>query len=200
MAISSMKTGLISRKLLVGNPFFVPTNFESIATAVGTGSSGLITFSSIPSTYKHLQIRILCKSTSTGSPATQMLMTFNNDSGGNYTYHRLQGNGASLSAFGTTGITGVIIDGVVVRSPGYIDNNICGTAIIDIHNYASTTQNKTVKAFSGADRNSTAEDLRIALNSSVWLNTSAISTITLDVNGGNYATNSKIALYGIKGS
>ena len=34
----------------------VASSFESIATATGTGSSGVITFSSIPSTYKHLQI------------------------------------------------------------------------------------------------------------------------------------------------
>jgi hypothetical protein len=174
-------------------------SYESIATATGTGSSGIITFSSIPSTYKHLQIRILCKSTSTSSPSSQMYMTFNNDSGGNYSYHRLTGNGSTAGAAGATGITGVIIDGVVVRSPAYIDNNICGTAIIDIQDYTATTRNKTVRAFSGADRNSTSNDLQVALNSSVWLNTAAISRIDLDVNGGNYATNSVISLYGIKG-
>ena len=174
-------------------------SFESIATAVGTGSSGVITFSSIPSTYKHLQIRILCKSTSTASPASQMRITFNSDTGSNYTYHRLTGDGASAGAGGAANVTAVIIDGVVVRSPGYIDNNICGTAIIDIQDYSSTTRNKTVRAISGADRNSTAGDLQIALNSSAWLNTAAISTIDLDVNGGNYATNSVISLYVIKG-
>lgn len=204
MAITSIKTGSSFTNLVKYNDFlgpnsaYIPSSYESIASATGTGSSGLITFSSIPSTYTSLQIRILCKSTSTSSPSSQMYMTFNNDSGGNYTYHRLQADGSTVSASGSTGITGVIIDGVVVRSPGYIDNNICGTAIIDIHDYTSTTRNKTVRAFSGADRNSTAGDLRIALNSSVWLNTSAISTITLDVNGGNFATNSVVSLYGIK--
>ena len=38
-----------------------PSSFESIATVSGTGSSGTITFSSIPATYKHLQIRYIGK-------------------------------------------------------------------------------------------------------------------------------------------
>ncbi len=64
MAVSRVKTSSIlqgfpkSRSLLAGNAYFQPTAYESIATTtVGAGGTSTITFSSIPSTYTHLQIR-----------------------------------------------------------------------------------------------------------------------------------------------
>jgi len=64
MAITSIKTGSSFTNLVKYNDFlgpnsaYIPTSYESIASATGTGSSNTITLSSIPSTYKHLQLRI----------------------------------------------------------------------------------------------------------------------------------------------
>ena len=60
MSISSVKTGAIGDSLLAGNAAYNPSSFESIAT-VTLGSSGAVTFSSIPSTYKALQLRFMAK-------------------------------------------------------------------------------------------------------------------------------------------
>ena len=49
-----------------GNLFAPSGAYDSIATASGTGSSATISFTSIPSTYTHLQIRGIWNTT-TGS-------------------------------------------------------------------------------------------------------------------------------------
>ncbi len=76
------------------------SSYESIASATGTGSSGVITFSSIPATYKHLQIRGIAKDTYAGTFELPTRVRFNSDTGNNYTQHNLQGNGASATAQG----------------------------------------------------------------------------------------------------
>jgi hypothetical protein len=180
--------------------------YESIATAVGTGSSGTVTFSSIPSTYKHLQIRMMAKSSYTGGSEPlywQAVVRPNGDSSSsNYTFHQLRGNGSAASAAGSG--SGAY-DGVYVVAAansnysGYSD--IYGVAIIDIEDYASTTKNKTVRAISGVNNNlSTTGSGAVILNSSVWLNTSAITSLTIFEGGAyNWLSGSVFSLYGIKG-
>lgn len=168
-------------------------SFESIATATGTGSSGTITFSSIPSTYQHLQIRAISRDT--GS-ATAAHMRFNSDSGTNYSLHRLTGNGSTVSAAGFTSQTEITLTYIATDSS--YAANIMGVGLIDIHDYASTTKNKTVRYFTGRDNNST--NGQISLQSSVWLSTSAITSITLIPVGTAFTTSSTFALYGIKGT
>jgi hypothetical protein len=51
MPIISLKTGTKSRSLLVGNPYFVPSSYESIATVTAAGGETSLNFTSIPGTY-----------------------------------------------------------------------------------------------------------------------------------------------------
>jgi hypothetical protein len=84
--------------LLAGNAAFIPTAYESIATVtVGSGGIADFTFTSIPSTYTHLQIRAYWGFTDTGNN-TWLNTRFNSDSGTNYAYHSLRANGSTLSA------------------------------------------------------------------------------------------------------
>ncbi len=176
-------------------------SYESIASATGTGSNPTITFNSFPSTYAALQLRLMVKSTDTGSPMTQMRIRFNSDTGSNYSYHRLIADGSAVSAYGAASQSAVIIDGIAITSYTGINASNFSAGIIDILDYASTTKNKTVRTFSGADRNGVATgDTAIALNSSAWLNTNAITSIDVLINGGNFASNSVVSLYGIKGA
>ena len=152
-----------------------PTSFESIATATGTGSSGTITFSSIPSTYQHLQIRMLGKTATAAAGADALDITFNNDSNGNYVYHNITGDGASATAgASSTSTTFIRIGAGAGRAT---ETNICAVSIIDIHDYASTTKNKTVRRFGGFDKNGSGGS--IILNSGLWMSTNAINTITI---------------------
>lgn len=164
--------------------------FGSIATATGTGSSGTITFTSIPSTYKHLQLRII----GNDGAGNQAIMRINNDSGTNYSAHRLYGTGTSASANAYTSY-----DSIPWVSYGVSDANIYSASIIDIHDYSSSTKNKTVRTFLGIDTNGSSQSL-IFLNSGLWMNTNAINRIDILNTSGNWTTSSKFALYGIKGA
>lgn len=173
----------------------VGTAFESIATVnVGAGGSSTITFSSIPSTYKHLQLRLIWKDGSAGG--NQPYLRMNSDSGTNYTRHVIFGDGSSVTAGGAStsaGYTGVTL--------GYIASNatnVFPAAIADILDYADTNKYKTVRYIAGNDRNGAGD---ITFGSSLWLNTSAISTLTIvDTGGINFSQYSSFALYGIKGA
>ena len=93
MAITSIKTGSSFTNLVKYNDFlgansaYIPSSYESIASATGTGSSKTITFSSIPSTYASLQIRI----NGFTSSSDNWNIRINGDSGTNYTTHYIVG-------------------------------------------------------------------------------------------------------------
>lgn len=198
MTISSVKTGAIGDSLLAGNAAYNPSSYESIATLNGSGSSNTVTFSSIPSTYKSLQIRVAAISTNTTPVSGQNIFaTFNGDSSANYTRHSLEGDGAgNVSASGSTASTSMILRSLAVSS----GTNIAGTSIIDLENYSSITQNKTLRALAGANVNSSSAFISfVGLFSGLWINTAAITSISLRSGSGNFATSSVFSLYGIKG-
>ena len=174
----------------IGTP--VSTNsYESIATAVGTGSSGVITFSSIPSTYKHLQIRWLAKSSST---ASYTWINFNGDTGSNYANHYLYGDGASAVSGAETSQVRLNLYGSITTLTA---SNVYAVHVVDILDYASTNKNKTLRALGGQDSNGSGT---MFLSSGFWTNSStAISSLTITANTGNFTTASQFALYGIKG-
>jgi hypothetical protein len=179
------------------------SSYESIASATGTGSNTVITFSSIPSTYKHLQIRFIARDTSAITNPIGLYIEFNSDTAANYTRHYLTGDGATASAGGNTSASqGGVPDMPKSVASGGMSANIYGVGIIDIIDYASTTKNKTIRAITGTEYNTATTNQQINLFSSLWLNSgSAISTIKLyTVNTTNFATGSTFALYGIKGA
>jgi hypothetical protein len=170
--------------------------FESIATATGTGSSGTITFSSIPSTFKHLQIRGIWRTTYTGNPDFICAITANSDTGSNYAWHNLEGNGSSVSASGGASDTRILSTRFAASS---VASNTLGAIVIDILDYGSTTKYKTFRLFGGVDDNNVAPATKIHVRSGLWLSTSAINSISFTTIGGdNWTTQTTLALYGIK--
>jgi hypothetical protein len=173
--------------------------YESIASATGTGSSGTITFSSIPSTYQHLQLRTFAISTNTSPQSGQNItLTLNGDTGNNYARHAMEGDGSAIyfnSAASTS--SGLLFRSLMVTSGGVIG----GAGIVDIHDYSNTSKNTTLRGFAGGNRNVTTDlNTFVGLYSGVYLNTSAINSITLTSGSGNFTTSSIFALYGIKGA
>lgn len=163
-------------------------DFDSIATISGTGSSGEITFSSIPSTYQHLQVRYSAMISSGGST---IYLQVNSSGGSNYARHRLVGNGTTATTGGNASTGSIEINGISIG----LGTTHPGSGIIDILDYASTSKNKTIRSLGGTDMNGSGE---IDFSSGVWLSTSAITSITIGVGAGNFTTNAKFALYGIK--
>lgn len=171
---------------------FAPdTAFDSIATSTPTSGS-TVSFTSIPSTYKSLQLRILALSATNSD--SRIVLNFNSDTAANYANHGLRGTGANVYSDNNI-------------SANYIVTNIGGIGtesthpfvhIIDIIDYANTSKNKTVRVISGKDVNGSGGV--ISLNSGLWISTSAINRIDVKIEsaGDTFKTGTTIALYGVK--
>jgi hypothetical protein len=171
-------------------------SFESIQTLTATGGETSLIFTSIPSTFKHLQIRGIVKDTSTGSfSRAGLTLRFNSDSGNNYALHSLTGDGTAASAGGYAPDSACYIQSAAIGSLG--DSLTYATSIIDIIDYASTTKNKTLRAFSGVDKNASGGG--VSLSSSLWVDTSAITNIEMRKSITSFAAGTVFSLYGIKG-
>lgn len=178
-------------------------SFESIATVTSTGSTNTATFSSIPNTYKHLEIRWIGRSAATSSSLHEddLVLRINSDSGSNYVYHYLLGESSGSGNVGASLSQTSIFAGKLAENDAI--SNMFGAGTISIVDYASTTKNKTLSSFMGINHNTIVSGSyagRVGIISSLWLNTSAITSITLFTNSGsNFVSGSTFALYGIRG-
>jgi hypothetical protein len=106
----------------------------------------------------------------------------------------LAGNGASaISALSTT------TTDTEIETYGMPGNNatagIFGAAIIDILDYANTSKRKVLRSFSGDDRNGAGW---VEFSSGLWMDSSAITSVTLIAGNSTWTANTTFALYGIK--
>jgi hypothetical protein len=180
--IDSAKTGRLST-----------TAYESIATAVGTGSSGTITFSDISSAYTHLQIRGIMRS-NWASDNVQVSLRFNGDSGGTYSTHQLYNTGSGTGVAGQFLSTTYIEGGQATGANALASVN--GVTVIDILDYKNTNKFKTTRSISGNNRNGGGIFI---LSSGTWRSNNAINSITINAGAGSWTTTTQFALYGIKG-
>jgi hypothetical protein len=179
------------------NPWEPAGAYESIgAVTVPSGGVSSITFSGIPQTYAHLQVRYIARATG-GSSTASVYAWFNNDTTlGNSPSHFLQGNGSSASAGARTGgsFGNIQIPSAITGTSGLA--NSFGVGIIEILDYANTNKYKTTRALAGNDQNGSGI---VDLMSGVFTtNTNAVNRIDLGADG-NFAELSSFALYGIKG-
>ena len=194
MAVISLKNKTKSGSLLVGNTAFIPTDFESIATVtVGSGGSSTISFTSIPSTYKHLQVRIISR-TDRANTYDNIKVNFNADTNANYNYHYLYGDG---SAPGSTYGTSQNFIPLGYTTGDSATSGMFGASIIDILDYGNTNKYKTTRTLNGNDGNGSGY---IWLSSGAWRDTAAINQIDLiPYTGTAFKQHSSFTLYGVKG-
>ena len=167
----------------------VTSSYESIATTTLGSASSTISFTSIPQTFKHLQVRYIAQNTVANY---FVKMQFNSDTGTRYATHYLNGNGSSASASASTGDTGLFLPRT--------NTSYFSGGVLDILDYTSVDKNKTTRAIGGFDANGSGN---LDFNSGLWtpasLGSGNITRIDFILDAGNYATNTQFALYGIKG-
>ena len=161
----------------------MPITYDNIATQTLTSAATSITFNSLPTTYTDLRV-ILSGLRDVGQ---QLYLRFNSDSGSNYGYTDMIGNGASATADEATGATSFVI-----HYNGF-DTSLPTLVPIDIFSYRGAT-NKTVLYSWNADRNGSGY---IKWSVGRWGNTSAITSITLSSDS-TMAIGTSATLYGIK--
>jgi hypothetical protein len=171
-------------------------DYESIATTTVSTAVSSVTFSSIPSTYTHLQIRWIARDSGTTNSFRAIKLQFNSDTGANYSQHILFSDGSAVQGYsatsddsaGTDGVAGIIPDAQKTAST-------FAAGVWDILDYGNTSKYKTAKLLVGCDLNGSG---RMSLSSGLWMNTNAITSITLTDNNDNFVQYSQFALYGIK--
>jgi len=167
-------------------------SYESIATVTLGSAASTISFSSIPSTYQHLQVRGIARGTLASNEVT-IRMRFNSDTGNNYARHILEGDGVTAASYAASS-GNLMALGTVSASTAAA--SIFGVAVADVLDYKDTNKYKTLRNLSGNDRNGSGA---MSLTSGLWMNTNAITGITIFADSGNLDQYSSFALYGIKG-
>jgi len=165
-------------------------SFESIATSSNTYGA---VFTNIPSSYKHLQLRVFGRDSS-ASANQEIAIRFNGDSTSNYMNHWINGNGTSATSSASTRS----YIHCAVATSAFHSASIESCAIIDILDWQSTSKVKVVRSIGGYDANGSGQ---IELASAMWIGSAstAITQIEVFFSSGVAVTNNHFALYGIKG-
>lgn len=153
-----------------------------------------ITFSSIPSTYRHLQLLITGRSDSATPIYTYVRMSFNGDGGANYYYEELNINNATVGSSSAVAQTGLVI-GAITNSTNTADR--AGVIDLTIPRYAGTTFHKSFTSLTQAAVTSVASGQYNFMHGGTWASTAAITSITLAPNSGNFIAGTVVTLYGL---
>ena len=167
--------------------FPVIGSYDALASTTLSSTASTVTFSGIPTGYKHLQIRYSL----TAAGAADTTIRFNGDAGSNYSSHLLRGNASAglAQAYSYTS-----------QSSAFVQFNIgynTSVAVIDILDYQNINKNKTIRSIAGWD-NGTSSNGEMDLWSGAWYNTGAITSLVLTAATTTFSVNSTFALYGVK--
>ena len=168
--------------------------YDALATiTVPSGGAASVTFSGIPTGYKHLQIRGIARSDQASTGQSAVWVQFNSDTGSNYSWHRVYGNGATTPTDTGTSTTWMLAGiGAYASNPA----NEFSANVIDVLDYQNTSKYKTVRGLTGEDENGAGY---VGLHSGLWMNTAAVSTIKIQPGSPyNWVQYSSFALYGVK--
>ena len=165
--------------------------FELIQTTVLTSGFNTISFTNLPQTYKHLQIRVVTKINTSGNQSFNLQL--NADTGSNYRTHYLIGTGSTVFSSDAGQSTSMSI----ATAPGNDASNQFGAAILDILDYNNTNKNKVVRCHSGQFGDSAFRQNRLA--SGLWLNTAAVTGVTILTGSPDMLTGTRVSVYGIGG-
>lgn len=166
------------------------TTYTQIGSTVTVGSGGAssIDFTSIPSTYTDLVVKISAR-TNRALYSDWIKVRFNGSTS-SYTFREIEGIGTSANSYSGTGELGVYTNGDDVTA------NTFGNAELYIPNYAGSTY-KSMSADGVGENNNT--NAIAVLNAFLWSNIAAINQITLLPNAGTlFMQYSTASLYGIK--
>jgi hypothetical protein len=173
--------------------------YEIAKYTVPSGGISEVTFA-VPSGYRHIRLETSVRGNRTPVTYDGFNMRFNGDSGSNYSYHTVYGDGRAGGPFAEAGTSSSAISVAQVPGSASLANSF-GAAIIDVLDHASTTKNKTVRSLNGYESNTTGYSniySAIAFTTGAWYNTSAVSSITLIPQNSPFQQYSTFTLIGYK--
>ena len=162
------------------------------STTVSGTTTASVAFSSIPSGYTDLCVKISVRANSGGSNANGLRLTINGSSA-NQSSTNVYGDGSAAgSTRGATYIMTSAADGSSATA------NTFSNVELYIPSYTAS-QNKPISRVSGQEDNVTTPAY-IYADARLWSSTSAITDLSFDISGSNLASGSTFTLYGLKNS
>jgi hypothetical protein len=158
----------------------MPSTYTPIATTTLGSAAANITFTSISGSYTDL-ILVVNGAGSSGS-TSNILVQFNGDTAGNYSYTRLLGDGSAASSARAS------TQGAIATGDTNTDRFV---NIVNFQNYSNSTTNKTVISRSNSQS-------YLSAYVGLWRSTAAITSIVYYISGQNLATGTTATLYGVK--
>jgi len=161
---------------------YTPIASTTIGTAITT-----VSFSSISGTFTDLVLVYSTKSQG-GYDYQNSSITFNGDTGTNYSYTQLYGDGSSAASNRQSSQNNILV-GVDI---GTTQAGKFSVNILNIMNYSNTTTYKTLMT----RKNATPSLVSTAVG--LWRSTAAITSMTISRDDSNgFSVGSTFALYGI---
>jgi hypothetical protein len=167
-----------------------------IAQQVLASPTAIVTFSSIPATYRNLRLVYQCRGSAAQVNGTLMLR-FNADTGSNYDNQFVVGNATTASAGENLAANVMRIAAIPQASA---TANVPGSGTIVIANYVGTTFQKDLTCTSGYKYGTSSTNIFSRVSYGAWRDTAAITSLTLQEGqfGGDIITGSVFTLYGEK--
>jgi len=151
-----------------------------------TSASSSVTFTSISQSYTDLRIVVQAGN---ASGISAVGVRYNSDSGSNYSWTRMYGDGSSVTSNRSSDTAAYF---------GIIGTSIAQTFTVDIMNYSNTTTYKTAISRSSDAANYVATYVNLWRGSTGSATNQPITTLTfINSNGGNFPIDSTFTLYGI---
>ena len=163
------------------------TTFTLIEAKTLSSNAATVSFTSIPATYTDLKMMALVRTTRSAVEENMYLYCNSNDSGvGKFLY----GQNSVTDSFSAGDSYKLDVNGANATANSFspVSFYIC--------NYAKTTQPKNIGVFAGRETN-TAADGRVWLNSALWADNAAVSSINMRLQFANFVSGCQFYLYGI---
>ena len=176
----------------------VGTMFPIRSYVVPSGGTTTVTFDLTGIIgYTHLQLRASAKANGAAG-ATTLCLRFNSDSGNNYVSHYILGDG-TVTESGAYTAANATTQSCLIGAISSSSDTPFGISIIDILDYNNSNKYKTLRSLAGTELNTTNRTSTVALKSSLWKNTNAITSVTIvNYEGNGFGQYSSFGLYGVK--
>lgn len=174
----------------------MPSSRFLIASNTLSTSAASVTFSSIPSTYTDLVLKLSTRTDQAGSFGGGGYIRLNSDSATNYSITDVYGDGSLASSSRRTSATFGWWSYQGYNTSGSTSNTFTNAELY-LPSYTAS-QNKPYSSFSAAETNATQAILQGVAG--LWRNTAAITTILISPDAGNFVSGSTFWLYGLKNS
>lgn len=168
--------------------------FQLISTTVLGTAQASVVFSSIPSTYSALQLRIVARSAQAAA-YDQLVIRVNGDSAANYSHKNINFSTTAATSNATNSTDGVRLIGIHANSS---PADAFGAMIVDFMGNNTTNRKTSLRAFGGAFIFSSNFDGNASVTAGLWNNTAVVTSLTVSTNSAsNLMAGTRISLYGI---